>query len=189
MITVMPSSISAGRLPARVQSAALPGDRPRTLACPLPSTSPMDLGTRPTSASAQVRRIFVVAASASREAVRANRRKVGESYTKHDAVLIIGISQLFLCGMRTAPATYRNVRYRLLPGDRVTGERLMGLRGACRFTRNEIKEAMELQYSHACGRGIESPTLSPSSSSSSRSEISCTRLRIRSQAQSRLQRL
>ena len=57
-----------------------------------------------------------------------------------------------LCRMMTAPTTYRNVRYRLLPGDRVTGKRLMGLRGACRPTRNSVKEAREVLYSHACGR-------------------------------------
>ena len=61
--------------------------------------------------------------------------------------------------MMTAPTTYRNVSYRLLPGDRVTGMHLMGLRGACRFTWNAVKEAQEIPYSHACGREIGSPTL------------------------------
>ena len=60
--------------------------------------------------------------------------------------------------MMTAPATYRNVSYRLSPGDRVTGKRRMGLRGACRFPWNAVKEAQEIPYSHACGREIEAPT-------------------------------
>ena len=54
--------------------------------------------------------------------------------------------------------TYRNVIYRLLPGDAATANQLLGIWDACRFTWNEIKEAREIQYSHACGRRIESPT-------------------------------
>ncbi len=60
--------------------------------------------------------------------------------------------------MMTAPTTYRNVKYRLLPGYSATGMRLASLWDACRFTWNEIKEARELQYSHACGRKVEAPT-------------------------------
>ena len=54
--------------------------------------------------------------------------------------------------------TYRNVIYRLLPGDAATANQLLGIWDACRFTWNEIKEAREIQYAHACGRRIESPT-------------------------------
>ena len=54
--------------------------------------------------------------------------------------------------------TYRNVVYRLSPGDAATANQLLGIWDACRFTWNEIKEAREIQYAHACGRRIESPT-------------------------------
>ena len=37
--------------------------------------------------------------------------------------------------------TYRNVIYRLLPGDAATANQLLGIWDACRFTWNEIKEA------------------------------------------------
>ena len=57
-----------------------------------------------------------------------------------------------------APTTYRNVKFRLLPGSEATALQLLRLWDACRFVWNEIKEARELQYSHACGRMIESPT-------------------------------
>ena len=66
-----------------------------------------------------------------------------------------------LCARPTATSdstTYRNVVYRLLPGDAATANRLLGIWDACRFTRNEIKEGREIQYEHACGRRIESPT-------------------------------
>ena len=55
-------------------------------------------------------------------------------------------------------ATYRNITYRLYPGDIGTAERLLGIWDACRFAWNEVKEAREIQYAHACGREIESPT-------------------------------
>ena len=54
--------------------------------------------------------------------------------------------------------TYRNVIYRILPGDAATANQLPGIWDACRFTWNEIKDAREIQYQHACGRKIESPT-------------------------------
>ena len=54
--------------------------------------------------------------------------------------------------------TYRNITYRLYPGDIGTAERLLGIWDACRFAWNEVKEAREIQYAHACGREIESPT-------------------------------
>ena len=66
-----------------------------------------------------------------------------------------------LCARPTAmsdSATYRNVIYRLLPGDAATANQLLGIWDACRFTWNEIKEAREIQYEHACGRKIASPT-------------------------------
>ena len=54
--------------------------------------------------------------------------------------------------------TYRNITYRLLPGDVATANKLLGTWDACRYAWNEVKEARELQYAHACGRQIESPT-------------------------------
>ena len=60
--------------------------------------------------------------------------------------------------MMLAHTTYRSVKFQLSPGDRATGRRLTGLRDACRFPWNALKEAREIQYSHACGRRIESPT-------------------------------
>ena len=54
--------------------------------------------------------------------------------------------------------TCRNVIYWLLPGDAETANQLLGIWGACPFTWNEIKEAREIQYEHARGRKIESPT-------------------------------
>ena len=66
-----------------------------------------------------------------------------------------------LCARPTAiseSTTYRNVVYRLSPGDAATANLLLGIRDACRFAWNEIKEAREIQYEHACGRKIESPT-------------------------------
>ena len=66
-----------------------------------------------------------------------------------------------LCARPTAMSdstTYRNVVYRLSPGDAATTNLLLGIRDACRFAWNEIKEAREIQYEHACGRKIESPT-------------------------------
>ena len=66
---------------------------------------------------------------------------------------------LRLCEFRKSEdTTFRNVVYRLLPGDAATGSHLLGIWDACRFTWNEVKEAREIQYSHACGRRIESPT-------------------------------
>ncbi len=54
--------------------------------------------------------------------------------------------------------TYRNVVYRLSPGDAATANLLLGIWDGCRFTWNEVKAAREIQYEHACGRKIESPT-------------------------------
>ena len=50
------------------------------------------------------------------------------------------------------------MKYRLLPDDRATALRLVSLWDACRYVRNDFKEAREIQYSHACGRRVESPT-------------------------------
>ena len=57
--------------------------------------------------------------------------------------------------MMIAHTPYRSVKYRLLPGDRAAEMRLTGLRG---ITWNALKEAREIQHSHACGRRIASPT-------------------------------
>ena len=42
--------------------------------------------------------------------------------------------------------TYRNITYRLLPGDVATANKLLGTWDACRYAWNEVKEARELQY-------------------------------------------
>ena len=60
--------------------------------------------------------------------------------------------------MMIAHTTYCSVKYRLLAGDQATGRCLTGLSDACRFNWNALKEAREIQDSHACGRRIESPT-------------------------------
>ncbi len=70
----------------------------------------------------------------------------------------IWISLIVSFAVVIVPTTYRNVKYRLLQGDRATGIRLVGLSDASRFTWNALKEAREIQYSHACRRTIESPT-------------------------------
>ena len=60
--------------------------------------------------------------------------------------------------MASDHVTNRNIVYRLLPGTQERATQLHGLAGACRFAWNEIKEACEIQYAHACGRPMESRT-------------------------------
>ena len=55
-------------------------------------------------------------------------------------------------------ATHQNVTFRLLPGTQERAEQLLGTARAVRYTWKKVKEARELQYSHAAGRTIESPT-------------------------------
>ena len=54
---------------------------------------------------------------------------------------------------------HRNVTFRLYPGDAGAANRLLrtwdGL-PVCRFAWNEVKEACENQYAHACGRTTDS---------------------------------
>ena len=53
--------------------------------------------------------------------------------------------------------TYRNVTFRLYPGDEDTANRLLRIWDGCRFAWNEVKEAYEIQYAYACGRPIDAP--------------------------------
>ena len=53
---------------------------------------------------------------------------------------------------------YRNVTFRLHPGDEGTARKLLRIWDGCRFAWNEMKEACGIQYSHACGRTIAAPT-------------------------------
>ena len=53
---------------------------------------------------------------------------------------------------------YRNVVFRLHPGSERTAKQLLGIWDGCRFAWNLIKEAYEIQYVHACGRPIDSPS-------------------------------
>ena len=54
--------------------------------------------------------------------------------------------------------TYRNITYRLLPGDVAAAERLLGTWDACRYVWNEVKAAREFQYAYWGDHTLESPT-------------------------------
>ena len=53
---------------------------------------------------------------------------------------------------------YRNTTFRLYAGSEETANRLLRIWDGCRFAWNEVKEAYEIQYEHACGRPIDWPS-------------------------------